>query len=75
MKIVRAKSTQLVDIFLLRSFIVLAYLRNNYMFRPFPGHHQPDDGLEKGPKHVVPKIRYVNIAPLAIKYPQVVMYC
>ena len=34
-KIGRTKSKKLVDILLLRSCIHKAYLRNNYMFRPF----------------------------------------
>jgi hypothetical protein len=35
--------TQLVNILLLRCFIHIAYLRSNYMFRPFfLGHHQVD---------------------------------
>jgi len=51
-----------------RSFIHIACLRSNYMFRPFfLGHHQvdqPHDGLEKWPKPVVvSKVRYVNKAP------------
>jgi hypothetical protein len=35
MKIGRVSQTQLTNILLLRSSIHLAYLRNNYMFRPF----------------------------------------
>jgi len=41
-----------VDVLLINSFIHIAFLRNNYMFRP-----------GKRPKHVVvPKIGYVNKA-------------
>jgi len=42
-KIGRVSQTQLVNILLLRSFIHIAYLRNNYMFRSFfLGHHLVD---------------------------------
>ena len=80
-----SKSNTTGNILLLRSFIHIAYLRSNYMFRPFfLCHHQvdrisynmhctvapnriydqPDDSIEKRPKHVVvPKIRYMNKAP------------
>jgi hypothetical protein len=72
-----SKAKHNFNVLLLKSFIHKAYLRNNYMFRPlivYPIrdnyvvsnriYDQPDDGLEKRPKHVaVPKIRYVNKAP------------
>ena len=47
-----SKSNTTVNILLLRSFIHIAYLRNNYIFRPFVV-----------VVVVVPKIRYMNKAP------------
>jgi len=42
-KIGRVSQTQLVNILLLRSFIHISYLRNNYMFQPLSlGHRQAD---------------------------------
>jgi len=69
----RVSQTQLTNILLLRSFVYTAYLKSksNYMFRHlYLGHHQvermsyvqPDDGLDKRPKHVaalVLNVRYV----------------